>query len=81
MKIKLHIVLCSQIRKGDWTDLATLTIKIPDDRVKSYEDISNQNIEASMKELRNIPYTIRYTSVVMPELLRIIRQYDFTKDW
>jgi hypothetical protein len=26
-----------------------------DDRVKSYEDISNQNIEASMKELRNIP--------------------------
>lgn len=52
-----------------------------DDRVKSYEDISNQNIEASMKELRSIPYTIRYTSVVMPELLRIIRQYDFTEDW
>jgi hypothetical protein len=50
-------------------------------RVKSYENISNQDIEASMKELRKHPLYHTLHLSCDPEFLRIIRQYGFTEDW
>jgi hypothetical protein len=44
------------------------------------ENICMNDIEATVKELRNISCAIRRTSVVMPELLRIFRKHGFHEE-
>lgn len=44
------------------------------------ENLSMNEIEATIKELRNISCAIRRTSVVMPDLLRIFRKHGFHEE-
>lgn len=45
-----------------------------DENVNTCENIYDRDIELTVKEKRNISCAIRRASVVMPELLRIIRE-------
>jgi hypothetical protein len=54
--------------------------KIVSKNDNSDENIGMNDIEATVKELRNISCAIRRTSVVMPELLRIFREHGFHEE-
>jgi hypothetical protein len=51
-----------------------------DQSVNIYEDIYDRDIELTVKDIRNISCAIRRASVVMPELLRIIRERGFHEE-
>ena len=51
-----------------------------DKNVNTFENIYDRDIELTVKEIRNISCAIRRASIVMPELLRIIREHGFHEE-
>jgi hypothetical protein len=51
-----------------------------DQSINTYDNIYHRDIELTVKEIRNISCAIRRASVVMPELLRIIRERGFHEE-
>lgn len=51
-----------------------------DQNVNTCETICDRDIELTVKEIRKISYAIRRGSIVMPELLRIIRERGFHEE-
>lgn len=43
-------------------------------------DRKEQDIGTTVRELKIISNSIRYASVIMPDVLRIIQQYDYSED-
>jgi hypothetical protein len=54
--------------------------KIVNKSDNSEENIQLDDIESTVKELRNISCAIRRTSVVMPEFLRIFHKHGFNEE-
>lgn len=66
-------------KKGDLTRFCRIDTgeKQFDQNFDTHEIIGDRDIELTVREIRNISRAIRRASVVMPELLRIIRERGF----
>ncbi len=82
MKTSLHQILNCPTKKGDLTRFCRIDTgeKQIDQSINTYENIYDRDIELTVKEIRNISCAIRRESVVMPELLRIIRERGFHEE-